>query len=261
MQVLERPDPGVSHEGYGITLMEQELASFDRSRRMVAQMLEMVGAAMPLTSASAEPVDRHGFRNGPSIVHQTATLRVTPQELRREYRLRYELEDPFHAREVADTSATIRGTHECGFGGLPRDNPFFEYVREVDLPHFLRLFFRMDGVLCGYLFLGRTHAQGPFSERELTFLRRSHPFLESAYVSAKRPAPKVESEEILVRAGLTARESEVARYAATGLRSEEIADLLVLTEATVKTHLSRIYRKLAVRSKAELAARLRPCEV
>ena len=52
---------------------------------------------------------------------------------------------------------------------------------------------------------------------------------------------------------LTGRESYVAELAATGATSREIAAAAHLSPKTVETHLSRIYRKLGVRSKAELA--------
>jgi DNA-binding NarL/FixJ family response regulator len=45
---------------------------------------------------------------------------------------------------------------------------------------------------------------------------------------------------------LTPRELEVLRQVAAGLRNRQIADRLVLTEQTVKNHLSRIMHKLGV---------------
>lgn len=52
---------------------------------------------------------------------------------------------------------------------------------------------------------------------------------------------------------LTGREVEIARQVATGLRNAEIAALLSITEATVKTHLVRIFEKLKLRDRVELA--------
>jgi DNA-binding NarL/FixJ family response regulator len=45
---------------------------------------------------------------------------------------------------------------------------------------------------------------------------------------------------------LTPRELEVLRQVATGMKNRQIADQLVLTEQTVKNHLSRIMHKLGV---------------
>ena len=53
---------------------------------------------------------------------------------------------------------------------------------------------------------------------------------------------------------LSRREREVFRHAATGLGNRQIANRLVIGEATVKAHLTSIFQKLGVRGRAELAA-------
>ena len=55
---------------------------------------------------------------------------------------------------------------------------------------------------------------------------------------------------------LTARESEIARLAATGTPSRGIATRLYLSARTVDNHLQRIYRKLGVAGRPELPAAL-----
>ena len=54
---------------------------------------------------------------------------------------------------------------------------------------------------------------------------------------------------------LTPAEVEVAGLAAEGRTNREIAGALWMSEKTVEAHLSRIYRKLRVRNRAELAGR------
>jgi two-component system NarL family response regulator len=51
---------------------------------------------------------------------------------------------------------------------------------------------------------------------------------------------------------LTARELEIVRYVAIGLRNAEVAERLSITESTVKTHLNNVFQKLAVRDRLEL---------
>jgi two-component system NarL family response regulator len=51
---------------------------------------------------------------------------------------------------------------------------------------------------------------------------------------------------------LTARESEVLRYVALGLRNAEVAKRMSVSEATVKTHLTNIFNKLGFRDRLEL---------
>ena len=55
---------------------------------------------------------------------------------------------------------------------------------------------------------------------------------------------------------LTPAEQRVAELAAEGRQNKEIAAELFLTVATVEAHLSRVYRKLGLRSRTELARAL-----
>jgi DNA-binding CsgD family transcriptional regulator len=56
---------------------------------------------------------------------------------------------------------------------------------------------------------------------------------------------------------LTATETQIAELVVAGRRNDEIAGELFITRRTVEANLTRVYRKLGVRSRTELAARLR----
>jgi DNA-binding CsgD family transcriptional regulator len=56
--------------------------------------------------------------------------------------------------------------------------------------------------------------------------------------------------------GITAAEARVAELVAAGRSNREVAGELFMSPKTVEAHLSRIYRKLGVRSRAELAHKL-----
>jgi DNA-binding CsgD family transcriptional regulator len=70
---------------------------------------------------------------------------------------------------------------------------------------------------------------------------------ELARIGGRAPSPR----------DLTPSEEAIAALVARGKRNQEIAGELYLSEKTVESNLTRIYRKLGVRSRAELAAQRR----
>jgi DNA-binding NarL/FixJ family response regulator len=55
---------------------------------------------------------------------------------------------------------------------------------------------------------------------------------------------------------LTKREQQIAQKVLLGQQNKMIADLLYITERTVKAHLSTIFKKLGVRNRLELTLKL-----
>jgi DNA-binding CsgD family transcriptional regulator len=74
---------------------------------------------------------------------------------------------------------------------------------------------------------------------------------ELGRVSGRRPAAS----------DLTTTEARLAALAAEGLHNKEIAAALHISVHTVEAHLTRIYRKLGIRSRAALARRLNSSQV
>lgn len=58
--------------------------------------------------------------------------------------------------------------------------------------------------------------------------------------------------DILIQKGLSQREAEVAELVTKGLSNKEVASRLFVTEKTVKFHLTNIYKKMNLRSRAQL---------
>ena len=73
----------------------------------------------------------------------------------------------------------------------------------------------------------------------------------------RRPPPVRGVPRALI--GLTERELEVTRLVAAGLTNGEIAGRLVVGEATVKTHINRIFAKLCVESRVQLVVLAYEC--
>ncbi|MDT4916185.1 MAG: hypothetical protein QOH89_885, partial [Pseudonocardiales bacterium] len=68
---------------------------------------------------------------------------------------------------------------------------------------------------------------------------------ELARIGFRPPAP----------AELTATELKIIDMVATGISAKDVAEVLYLSPRTVEGHLARIYRKIGVRSRAELIAK------
>jgi DNA-binding NarL/FixJ family response regulator len=65
---------------------------------------------------------------------------------------------------------------------------------------------------------------------------------------ARQPAPSVQSD---VAGRLTDRETEVLRQLATGKSNTELAELLFVSEGTIKTHVSNVLTKLGLRDRLQ----------
>ncbi|MBW3620491.1 MAG: LuxR C-terminal-related transcriptional regulator [Actinobacteria bacterium] len=93
------------------------------------------------------------------------------------------------------------------------------------------------------------------AEMELDAARRVLEELDAAPALAevdelsRRPGPSADAP-----GGLTPRELEVLRLVATGATNREIADTLVISEKTVARHLSNMFTKLGLRTRAAATA-------
>jgi DNA-binding NarL/FixJ family response regulator len=89
---------------------------------------------------------------------------------------------------------------------------------------------------------GRTHLDPSVQQRLLTAV------LETAGAS---PAPTPVPTDAPLPDELTPREGEVLKLIAAGLSNAEIAETLVVSAATVKTHVNRIFYKTGARDRAQ----------
>ncbi len=83
-------------------------------------------------------------------------------------------------------------------------------------------------------------------------VHNGRPFLQSSVAfkfmqAVKRPSTMPEEEP------LTEREHDILRHVARGLSNQDIADLLIISERTVRTHISHILDKLSLENRTQAA--------
>jgi two-component system nitrate/nitrite response regulator NarP len=84
-----------------------------------------------------------------------------------------------------------------------------------------------------------------------------HRWIEDKIMDSAMAEGNAPSSKIVDPANLTRAERAVADQVVSGLRNREVAQLLGLTEGTVKVHVHNIFRKLGVNSRTALAYQLR----
>ncbi|KUH97899.1 hypothetical protein AU190_21945 [Mycolicibacterium acapulense] len=112
------------------------------------------------------------------------------------------------------------------------------------------------------LLLGQLQRRQRLKEAAANTLRETLEIFEDkgASIWAERTRAEL-SRAKSSRAGesvLTSTEQRVAELAATGMTNRDIASTLFISAKTVEHHLSRVYRKLGIRTRAELGRRMAP---
>jgi DNA-binding CsgD family transcriptional regulator len=170
------------------------------------------------------------------------------------------------ARRLIEQAASVRSPWSCahslaarGFSALTEAQPdAFELLLEAQ-DMLRRLGYKLDAarVSCGVL---AAAVRGGQRARALTVAEESLAFLAEQRV-AGREAHGTDLLRRLRRGGegeLTETEHQVAELVSAGHRNREIAGRLFVSESTVEAHLTRIYRKLGLRNRAELTRLMLP---
>jgi len=102
-----------------------------------------------------------------------------------------------------------------------------------------------------------TQARSPLRSAQITFdLIGARSWSEQARNQLRAAGERIQTQEFSAQNVLSAHELQIARLAAEGLSNREIGERLYLSPRTVGSHLYRIFPKLEITSRAQLAARL-----
>jgi DNA-binding CsgD family transcriptional regulator len=122
--------------------------------------------------------------------------------------------------------------------------------RQYDHEHALTGPIVGGGKLIGLVNFARTNGTSAFDTQDLMHLSAICAHLSASLAGLRQPR----SSDLLMQ--LSPRERQIARLVAKGLTNAEIGKQLWITQNTVKQTLKRMFRKLNVSARAELAAKL-----
>ncbi|MDA8173565.1 MAG: LuxR C-terminal-related transcriptional regulator [Nitrospiraceae bacterium] len=116
------------------------------------------------------------------------------------------------------------------------------------------------GALSAGFALHRKKSDKDFTAKDIAVMDILLPHLARAMDhTALREQTALPQDDIrtkLSRFNLTRREHEITALAISGLSNREIAERLFITEMTVKDHLKKIFGKLKIKRRSELAAKI-----
>lgn len=241
---LIAPEPTFSHHAAA-------LAAPAASERLKAHALSALTAVAAASSAWYIGVDRR-HRSHQVIVLESARGQADPRALWHRYLSAVAEEDPFTAARVKDYGVTVLALKDFEPESCTRYRAF---LAEHGLADRADVYLFHTGTIVGQFALLRGPELPPFGAADLVALRRMQPLLEHAFACTLDPELP-ELRPTLAESGLSEREMDVAELVARGATNGEIARSLHISEATVKTHLTRVYSKVGVRTRTQLALTL-----
>ncbi len=160
------------------------------------------------------------------------------------YERHYQFDDPITLKLRARRRAT--DVHEIlPYPKLYHTEFFNDFLRRDGLHHGVNMYLFYNDRDLGDLRIWRARNRPDFGQREIAILDALEPFLRKAIIRTTLGFER-----------LTEREREVACLVARGCTDRDIAGILGIGFATVRTHLNRALRKQGCSNRAELAAKI-----
>lgn len=241
---LIAPEPTFSSQS-------KALAAPEAAERLKGHALSALTAVAPATSAWYVGIDRRR-RSYQVIVLQSGRFRTEPAHLWRRYLAGVIEDDPFTAARLGGSNAAVLALKDFE----PESSAVYRaFLADQGLADRADVYLYNAGAVIGQFTLLRSPELPPFGSADLGGLRRMQPLLEQAFACTLDPdLPEV--RPVLAESGLSEREMDVAELVARGATNGEVARSLHISEATVKTHLTRVYSKVGVRTRTQLALAL-----
>jgi DNA-binding CsgD family transcriptional regulator len=240
--------------GFGAVIpYSRAVQASDPRLRVMAQIVAYVASTFEAPHAICTTVQRDA-RIGTVVAWRVNGDDASARKL---YLKSYAEGDALAPGRFAATTHTVVSIDEVGGAERFRDTPYGAFLAGSGIDLVGAMYLRRHGRIVACVGLLRELGSPPLTTAELAAARRLHPLLETAYACSLETSPGTTAEDWFDEADLTARQRDVVRIAALGVRNIEIASALSLSVGTVKAHLHQAFGKLGVQSRAELAARLR----
>lgn len=231
------------------------IASGDPAHALMGHALSWLMRFAPASLGLFYTVDERlsKFLVGPIVARKRGPLTVDLHRSLTRYRERYHLIDPLAPRRFGGTERTVVDLDEAAQSRAVESGHYVaEFLGELGMCGQTSLYLRRDGRIVAGVDLMRSAVDPKPNAQHHAFLRASHGFLQQAYVCASG-LPRLLAVAPGAVDRLTDREAAVARLIARGASNAEAARALSISEATVKSHLGRVFQKLQIRSRTQLA--------
>jgi DNA-binding CsgD family transcriptional regulator len=194
---------------------------------------------------------------GPNMSHRGVVTNKLAKEDDKLYQNHYMHMDPLNPTLHEKSGETVVHMDSIMTPHYIKQSVYYQdFLKPLNYRYCADIFFRSEGQIIGVITLLRDESQGAFTDDELSLLKKQQPFLEFTLNTVYLPRRVTERATIEGRYLLTARELDVLELVISGASNKVIANELMLSLATVKTHLQHIYHKAGVFSRAELLSQI-----
>lgn len=185
---------------------------------------------------------------------QRVNLHMDPENLVR-YEQHYQFHDPI-TPDLQKHRAAVKVSDVMPQSELAKTEFFNDFLSRDGLHWGVNLFAWDGEENIGDLRIWRDRRREDFSKLNLQVLDLVRPAFVAALVRSRQH--RRSTAGLSEPAVLSARESQIARLAASGLMDKQIARHLAISVTTVRTHIEHVFRKLSVSNRTMLAHRMKP---